>query len=97
MNSLAHDTIFSSYSAPVKAPASTSDLTVHSTLFSSYDVASRVAALPARAPAKNGLLARLDQWRTARKIARQERELWLLAKGDARVMSELRSLMSCAS
>ena len=93
MNSLAHDTIFSSYSAPAKAPASATAREVHSTHFSSYDVASRVSSL---APAEHGLLARWDAWRTARKNAREEKELWTLAKTDARVMNELTCLMARA-
>ena len=96
MNSLAHDTIFSSFSAPAKAPASAAEREMHSTLFSSYDVGSRMSSLAPRAPAQNGLLARWDAWRAARKSAAEERELWALAKTDARVMNELNCLMARA-
>lgn len=94
MNSPGHGTIFNSYSAPAKAPAPAAERVVHSTLFSAYDVASRVAALPPRAPAKNGLAARWDAWRTARRNAREERELLELAKIDVRVMNELNCLLA---
>ena len=96
MTSLAHDTIFSSYSAPAKSPAPAAERVVHSTLFSAYDVASRVASLPPRPPATHGLMARWDAWRAARRNAREERELWALAKTDARVMNELNALLGRA-
>lgn len=96
MNSPAHDTIFSSYSAPAKAPAPAAERVVHSTLFSAYDVADRVASLPPRALATDSLMARFNTWRAARKSAREERELLALAKGDARVLNELRCLLACS-
>lgn len=96
MNSLAHDIIFSSYSASAKAPAPASAQVVHSTLFSSYshDLAERVAALAPRAKASQGLLARLNVWLAARKARREEQALWELAKTDARVMNEINGLVA---
>ena len=96
MNSRAHDTSVSSYSAPAKTPASASERTVHSTLFSAYDVSDRVATLAPRAPATTGLMGLWNQWSAARKSAREERELWALAKGDARVMNEINCLLARA-
>lgn len=96
MNPVAHHTIFGSYTAPSKAIAPAAERVVHSTLFSSYDAADRVASIPAATTAKNRLLVRFNAWRAARKNARQERELMVLAKGDPRVLNELRCLMACA-
>ncbi len=96
MNSLAHDTIFSSYSAPAKAPTAKADRVVHSTLFSSYDVGARLSTLAPRAKTSQGLLARLSAWRAARKVKREEQTLWALAKTDARVMNELNCLIARA-
>lgn len=93
MSTLAHNTVFTSYSAPAKAPAPPAERVVHSTLFSAYDAASS-AALISLTPAKSGLLARWDAWRAARKNAREERELWALAESDPRVMNELNCLLS---
>ncbi len=94
MSTLAHNPVFTSYSAPAKAPAPAAERVVHSTLFSAYDVASPSAAMASPTPVKSRLIARWDAWRTARKNAREERELWALAKSDPRVMNELNCLMS---
>ena len=56
----------------------------------------RVATLAPRAPATTGLMGLWNQWNAARKSAREERELWALAKGDARVMNELNCLLARA-
>lgn len=109
MSTLAHNSVFTSYSAPAKAPAPAAERVVHSTMFSAYDVASASVALASVAPAqvaqsapaaparKSSLLGHWEAWRAARKSAREERELWALARGDARVMSELNCLMARAS
>ena len=94
MSTLAHNTVFTSYSAPAKAPAPPAERVVHSTVFSAYDVASSAAAMASLTPAKSGLLAYWDAWRAARKNAREERELWALAQSDPRVRNELNCLMS---
>ncbi len=94
MSTLAHNAVYTSYSAPAKAPAPPAERVVHSTLFSAYDAASSSIAMDSLAPAKSGLLARWDAWRAARKNAREERELWALAKSDPRVMNELNCLLS---
>ena len=96
MTTLAHDTIFASYSAPAKAPAPAAERVVHSTLFSSYDASERSAAPAARAPATTGLRGLWNRWSTARQNAREERELWALAKVDPRVMNELNCLLARA-
>ena len=93
MSTLAHNPVFTSYSAPAKAPAPAAERVVHSTLFSAYDVASPSAAMASPTPVKSRLIARWDAWRTARKNAREERELWALAQIDPRVMSELNCLI----
>lgn len=94
MSTLAHNSVFTSYSAPAKAPAPAAERVVHSTLFSAYDAASSSAALAGLTPTKSGLMARWDAWRTARKNAREESELWALAQTDPRVMNELNCLIS---
>ena len=94
MSTLAHNAVFTSYSAPAKAPAPAAERVVHSTLFSAYDVASSSVALASLTPTTSGLRARWDAWRVARKNAREERELWALAKSDQRVMNELNCLLS---
>lgn len=105
MSTLAHNVVFTSYSAPAKAPAPPAERVVHSTLFSAYDATSSSIAVSAAAPAKAapvapskpGMMALWDAWRAARKSAREERELWALAKSDARVMNELNCLLARAS
>lgn len=109
MNSLVHDTIFSSYSSRTPAAAPADGQMVHSTVFSYYDIGARIASLPAReSTAKTGpaiakptatpsLLARFTAWRTARKNAREERAMWELAKGDAYLMKELNLLTARTS
>ena len=94
MSTLAHNTVFTSYSAPAKAPAPPAERVVHSTLFSAYDVSSSSVALASLTPAKSALRAYWDAWRAARKNAREERELWALAQSDPRVMNELNCLMN---
>lgn len=89
----AHNVIFASYSAPINAPAPSAERVVHSTVFSAYDAASSSVAPTSLSPAKVALLAHWHAWRAARKNAREERELWKLAKGDPRVMIELNCLM----
>ena len=102
MSTLAHNAVFTSYSAPAKAPAPPAERVVHSTLFSAYEATassvalSAPAAKAAPAAAKPGLIALWDSWRAARKSAREERELWALAKTDARVMNELNCLLARA-
>jgi len=103
MSTLAHNVVFTSYSAPAKAPAAPAERVVHSTLFSAYEATASSVALsePASkaAPqaAKPGLMALWDAWRAARKSAREERELWALARSDSRVMNELNCLMARAN
>lgn len=108
MSTLAHNVVFTSYSAPAKAPAPPAERVVHSTLFSAYDATYSSIAVSAAAPekaaaaapaisAKPGMMALWDAWRAARKSAREERELWALAKNDARVMNELNCLLARAS
>ena len=94
MSTLAHNAVFTSYSAPAKAPAPPAERVVHSTLYSAYDVASSAAAMASLTPAKSALMVRWDAWRAARKSAREDRELWALAQIDPRVMSELNCLMN---
>lgn len=96
MTTMAHDTIFASYSAPAKAPAPAAERVVHSTLFSAYDASERMLAPASKAPATTGLLGLWNRWSTARKNAREERELWALAKADPRVMNELNCLLARA-
>ena len=96
MTTLAHDTIFASYSAPAKAPAPAAERLVHSTLFSAYDASNRIASLAPKAPATTGLMGMWNRWSAARKNAREERELWALAKADPRVMNELNCLLARA-
>ena len=94
MSTLAHNAVFTSYSAPAKAPAPPAERVVHSTLFSAYDVASSSVAMASLTPTKSGLMAHWDAWRAARKNAREERELWALAQTDPRIVNELNCLLS---
>lgn len=71
MKSPDNHTIFGLRSAYSKAPSPVSERAVHSTLFSIFDVADHVANLAPGAAAKQGLLARWDAWRAARKSARE--------------------------
>ena len=94
MSTLAHNAVFTSYSAPAKAPAPPAERVVHSTMFSAYDVASSSVAMDSLTPVKSILMTYWDAWRTARKNAREERDLWALAQIDPRVMNELNCLLS---
>lgn len=125
MTTLAHNAVFTSYSAPAKAPAPAPERVVHSTLYSSYEAAAvsfapargaaaaaahfsawsdtpeRAAPLAETTPApraavaaRSGLGARLAAWRAARRQARADREMWALAKLDARVMTDLTCALS---
>ncbi len=96
MTAMAHDTIFASYSAPAKAPAPAAERVVHSTLFSAYDASDRLLAPAPKAPATTGLLGLWNRWSTARKNAREERELWALARQDRRMLNELNCLLARA-
>ena len=94
MSTLAHNAVYTSYSAPAKAPAPPAERVVHSTLFSAYDVASSSVAMASMTPSQSWLLTRWDAWCTARKNAREERELLALAEIDPRVRNELNCLLS---
>ncbi len=85
MTSLAHNAIFTSYSAPAKAPVPAAERVVHSTVFSAYGAAESGVIVPA----VGRLRERWNAWRAARKLAREERELWALAQTDPRIMTDL--------